>query len=59
MKTYEDNKIRSKKSEIDQPENDARKVDEEVYNYMVWLRMQQKNLIIKLVTLRNKNVRNL
>ena len=29
MKTYEDNKIRSKKSEIDQPENDARKVDEE------------------------------
>ena len=30
-----------------------------VYNYMVWLRKQEKNLIIKLITLKNKNVRNL
>ena len=35
------------------------KLMKNVYNYVVWLRMQQKNLIIKLVTLRNKNVRNL
>ena len=30
-----------------------------VYNYVLWLRKQQKNLRIKLVTLKNKNVRNL
>ena len=30
-----------------------------VYNYVIWLREQQKNLRIKLVTLKNKNVKNL
>ena len=30
-----------------------------VYYYVIWLRKQQKNLRIKLVTLKNKNGRNL
>ena len=29
------------------------------YYYVIWLRQQQKNLRIKLVTLKNKNGRNL
>ena len=29
QKTYENNKIRSQKNKIDQPENDTRKIDDE------------------------------
>ena len=34
------------------------KLFKKVYIDMIWLRKQQKNLIIKLVALKNKNVRN-
>ena len=52
LKTYEYNK-----NEIVQWKNDKKKNWRRKPNYMVWLRKQQRNVWIKLVTLRNYNVR--
>ena len=50
MKTYEDNKLRSQKSEIAQWKNDKRKIDEESLQLYGLVKKATENLWIKLVT---------
>ena len=59
QKTYKDNKSRNKKSRLINQKVIQDKLMNNVYNYVTWLRKQQKNLRIKLVTFKNKNVKNL
>ena len=53
MKTYEDNKLRSQKSEIGLWINDSRKIDEESLELYGLVKKAPENLWIKLVTLKN------
>ena len=53
MKNYEDNKLRSRKSEIAQWENDKRKTDEESLQLYGLVKKATENLWIKLVTLKD------
>ena len=53
MKTYEDNKPRSHKSEIAQWKNDKRKIDKESLQLNGLVKKAKENLWIKLVTLKN------
>ena len=50
MKTYEDNKLRSQKSEIAQWKNDKRKIDEESLQLYGLVKKATENLWIKLLT---------
>ena len=59
QKMYEDNKSGHRKARLINQKMIQDKLMKNVYNYVVWLRKQQKNLRIKLVTLKNKNLRNL
>ena len=52
-------KIRSQKGEIAQWKKRKEKLMKKAYNYMVWLSKEQKNLRIKILTLKNRYVRNL
>ena len=61
MKTSESMKITESGYRKARPINQKKiqgKLFKKVYIDMIWLRKQQKNLIIKLVALKNKNVRN-
>ena len=53
MKTYEDNKFRSQKSEIAQWKNDKRRIDEESLQLYGLVKKATENLWIKLVTFKN------
>ena len=61
MKTSESMKITEsgyRKARLIDQKKIQGKLFKKVYIDMIWLRKQQKNLIIKLVALKNKNVRN-